>query len=364
MGFENILLRNVLFWRVRGNFARIKIYSIASFNSRIQAGLILTIPLIIYITYISNEKLNGGYFLVLLAACGSALLSSLLSSASLIMLSENHYIISSMTTVFIPLLVRILSLIVFMTYGFNAFILTFFCAPLFGLMASFFQIHKKLKILTKLNLLIIRGFKRNKSFIFSSYLNLIKNMFDMFIISLVMSPEIFSSYALAKRAEEFLRISYDSIFDPVIQKIVAFKNDKIKLYILIRKINIYQFIFSAVIFSAVVISAFYISDIINIFKLDKYPHIKIFTIISLISGIIYGFYKTKLTAFHLLQTPSFVFRLDLYMALISVCIISIPIFFIRNEWIIYFRLINAVILFFIVINYFNNFFSKQYKSLI
>ena len=111
-------------------------------------------------------------------------------------------------------------------------------------------------------------------------------MLDQLLVSVFFSPEILSSFTLAKRVLTISRTVVGNIFDPMIQKLVNVKDDLIILKSEISKLEkIKNSIFITMII-ALPLLLIYLSDLLFLLSLVSYPYLKTF-IISIYLGVMF-----------------------------------------------------------------------------
>ena len=358
LGYESILIRNALHWRNIGKENKIKNYISYALFSRVVASAILIVPILLYIYYISVNKFENEHLLLFNSFIIAGFFSSLSNANGLILKAFNKYILSFMIITFSMIIGRLLAIYIFTLYGFNGFILVLIIIPIVTFVISF-QFIKQDFSLRQIRYKYFFKFKRNKYFTLSGYMNYFKVSIDQFLVSIFLSADILAVYNLAKKIEEIGRSIIEGFFDPMIQKLVAFKNN-IPVALKYKK-RIYKikniFLLFSIIF--VVIFDIYVDGIIIMASLEHYVNLSYYLIFASWIPILYILFKVESNIIYLFEDQKELFKIDILIGFLT-SMIMIVFFMLNMEKIIYLNrvVVNLIICVFFLYHY-KHYFYKQ-----
>lgn len=355
LGYETVLIRNLLHWQNTNQINRIKNLISYAIFSRIITSLILTIPILGYLYYLSVNKFEEKNFLLLSSFVLAGFFSALSNANGLILKAFNKYILSFAIITLCSLFGRVIALFAFIEIDFNAFILALVLSPILSFLISFIFIKDYFSI-KKIKWKYFSKFKRYKYFVFSGYLNYFKVSIDQFLISILLSAEILAAYNLAKKIEELGQSIVEGFFDPIIQKIIKYKNmaQKVKEYQ--KKIYLIKNIFLTVTIVFVLIFDLYVKEIIHFAKLDHFSNLDVYMIAASWMPVLYLMYKVQSNIIYLFDSQKTLFKIDLYTGLLATCVAVICFLFGREEYVYLNKIITGIVL----MIFFGYFYDKNY----
>jgi len=359
LGYESILIRNVLHWKKIGKINKIKNYISYALISRAVVSVLLTIPILLYIYYISINKFNDEHLLLFSSFIIAGFFSSLSNANALILKAFNKYILSFTITTLSLIIGRLIAIYIFTIYGFYGFMLTLIIIPIFTFLLSFLFV-KSYFSFSHIRYKYFFKFKRNKYFILSGYLNYFKVSIDQILVSIFLSVEILAVYNLAKKVEEIGRSIIEGFFDPIIQKLVSFKNDINNAVKYKKKIYLIKNIFLLITITFVIIFNLYINDVIVVTELEHYKNLSYYLIFASWVPVLYILFKVQSNIIYLFDHQKTLFKIDIFIGILT-SLVMVLFFIIDMENIIYLNrvVINIIVGIFFIYFYKNHFYKKS-----
>lgn len=359
LGYESILIRNVLHWKKIGKINKIKNYISYALISRAVVSVLLTIPILLYIYYISINKFNDEHLLLFSSFIIAGFFSSLSNANGLILKAFNKYILSFTITTLSLIIGRLIAIYIFTIYGFYGFMLTLIIIPIFTFLLSFLFV-KSYFSFSHIRYKYFFKFKRNKYFILSGYLNYFKVSIDQILVSIFLSVEILAVYNLAKKVEEIGRSIIEGFFDPIIQKLVSFKNDINNAVKYKKKIYLIKNIFLLITITFVIIFNLYINDVIVVTELEHYKNLSYYLIFASWVPVLYILFKVQSNIIYLFDHQKTLFKIDIFIGILT-SLVMVLFFIIDMENIIYLNrvVINIIVGIFFIYFYKNHFYKKS-----
>jgi len=359
LGYESILIRNVLHWKKIGKINKIKNYISYALISRAVVSVLLTIPILLYIYYISINKFNDEHLLLFSSFIIAGFFSSLSNANALILKAFNKYILSFTITTLSLIIGRLIAIYIFTIYGFYGFMLTLIIIPIFTFLLSFLFV-KSYFSFSHIRYKYFFKFKRNKYFILSGYLNYFKVSIDQILVSIFLSVEILAVYNLAKKVEEIGRSIIEGFFDPIIQKLVSFKNDINNAVKYKKKIYLIKNIFLLITITFVIIFNLYINDVIVVTELEHYKNLSYYLIFASWVPVLYILFKVQSNIIYLFDHQKTLFKIDIFIGILT-SLVMVLFFIIIMENIIYLNrvVINIIVGIFFIYFYKNHFYKKS-----
>lgn len=332
MGHETHLIRNLLHWESYGCHNKIRLYISKAIFSRLLMCVLLFFPACLYVFYLTNTTYESQesslFYLFVVSGC----FVSISQSISLILRALDKYIISVVVNILGMLVIKLSALFIFSIYGFNGYLIVLVVGSFLICLVSLFIIR------THISYKLIRfkylfEFKRRKAFIFSAYIQYLIGYSDRLILSFFLMPEILASYNLAKQIQEMAKMFIEGFFDPLTQKFVAYKSNKVKLnkYLTwLNKVRGFVILLSLIVISLLLIN---ISFIVNYVGLNSYENFKIFVALAAISSFIYICYKVELNYNALMITANRLLKYNVNNLLVLIVILSLFISFVDTKYI-------------------------------
>jgi O-antigen/teichoic acid export membrane protein len=346
-GLETHAIRNVLSWVDTDKHSRIEKIITQALVLRALTSFLVFMMMLIYSYYISKYKFNGDHFDLFIIMGFFSIFAALNDSIVLILKSFNRYFIAAFVKFSVTVFGRFFALLLFIKYGFSAYIYTIIVLPFIVTLPIIFMIKKW--IVFKNNL-TIEDIKKNlsvsKSFTFSSYISYLFNYFDQLFVSIFLSPQILGSFTLAKKIFLIGKTFLENIFDPMAQSLVRYKKkkdlfiEKLKIIFLIRNILL---IISLICLPIVLIFS---NNFINLLNLNHYPYLIYFInaiYIGLIVIILLKLYYLLICLFH---EPRYYFILTLTNAIMSICFFLLLVIY-NIKFVFFYIAINTLFLLFI-----------------
>ena len=310
VGYETILIRNALNWQ-NNKLIKLKNFITYAIITRIVLSFLLTIPVILYLFYISENKFNSSKLEILMLFIVSGCFTSLNNSIGLILKSFNRYISSFCVIVLGSLITKLVAFAAFNSIGFISFILVMVFSPMIIFILSYRLISNYI------DYSMFRGkyfwkFKRYMPFGLLGYAKYLVGQSDRFIVSLLLTPEILASYSLAKQVQEVGKAFIEGFFDPLCQKVIAYKNQRDKLFSHINKVKKISYIMIFIGFIVFSLIILYIENVVTAYGFDKYQYLDTFIVFSAFSSLLYLCYKVEGTLVSLFESPNQLLKIDLF----------------------------------------------------
>ncbi|MCG3767563.1 hypothetical protein EXA23_15450 [Vibrio cincinnatiensis] len=320
MGYETHMIRNLLQWERTKRINRLKFYISKTIVSRFLLCTFLVVPVAVYIFYLSQSEYSeyGGILYVFIL---SGYFTACTQSISLILKAQNRYVTSVLINVVGMMILKLISLIAFMYYGFYAYIGILVFGSCILALVSIFSI-KKYFSLKCFRFRYALKIKKNKDYILSGYMQYLVGYSDRVLLSVILTPDIVASYNLAKQVQEMAKLLIEGFFDPLCQKVVVFKNDKINLANYLKKLIMIKR--GAQIISIIILSIFFINiDMItSVLKLDAYQDIGFFILLAGVSSLLYLSGKVETNYNALTLPPLRLLKYNIHNFILSIgCIV-------------------------------------------
>lgn len=317
-GIETIALRNILLWKKEKKINKISEVISHSLILRLFFMLILIFPLMIYAYYMSKVKFNNEYLYLFILMSISSVFSALNNSLEIILKSFNKYFLAALIPFSVNILGRLLALILFIYYGFEFYIYVIMLLPIFITLFVVLKIKKWIIFTGNIKRkTLLMNFKTAKHFKFSTYVTYIYDRLDQLLISVFFSTELLGSYTIAKRILSLGVTIVKNIFNPMIQKLVNFKNHFVELERNILKImKIRNYLLLLIVFGFPLVY-YCTTGLIEIMGLDKYKYLNYFIISIYLSFFFYVLMKVKFTIISLLYESIYYLKLTLFLATMS-----------------------------------------------
>lgn len=340
-GVENILIRNHLFWENNRSEKIIYYQELSFYVKKIISIFCIMISIILsyYYNFVKYKFNLLGLFIVFIF---SAYIESQNNTCELLLISENKYKKVYSSKLVLNTLIKF-----FLLYFYTKIEIVFFLS-LYALIPIFRYIYLKrffiLEKQNKFNLnMMFKELKNLKFYIFENYIRFFTRVGDQFLISILFSSQVLSTYSLIKNLENVGLSFIETIFDPLIQKEV--KNKK-NIYLLnknLNKINRYKNILAIIGIFFLLGYYFYANNLIKFFKLDKYLNFKEQSLGLGICLLIYLLLKVKSNCISLFFAP--VYRI--YNSFIGILVLPCY-FYISSSNIISLRILYYIYYFFII----------------
>jgi O-antigen/teichoic acid export membrane protein len=183
-------------------------------------------------------------------------------------------------------------------------------------------------------------------------------------VSILLPVESLAVYNLAKRIEEIGRISVEGFFDPMIQKIVKYKNNINEIIKYKKKLYLTKNFFIIITFLCVIAFNYYANTVVSILNLKKYENLDIYLIIASWTPIIYLFYKVHLDIIYLFDDQKILFKMDVFRGALSIITFYLFSKFVDLKYIYFNRVFTGVVMAIFFIYYYNRHFSFNNKGVL
>ena len=238
LGVENVLIRNRLFWEKTEEEKIIYYQELSFYVKNIMSifCIILCLILSFYYNFIKYKTDFYGLFVIFIF---SAYIESQNNTCELLLISMNKYKKVYFSKLILNTLLKILLLFFYIRIGTIKFLFLYALIPIFRLiyLKNFFQFKKSKKF--NLNILFVE-LKKLKFYTLENYIRFFTRIGDQFLVSILFSSQILSTYSLIKNLENMGLSFIEIIFDPLIQKEVRNKNNVKLLNKNLAKINKYK----------------------------------------------------------------------------------------------------------------------------
>lgn len=323
LGYETVLIRNTLKWKDRFK-NRLTYFLSMSLVIRVVVFFILMLPVFWYSAYMAQSNYQGEYLSYILLFSLSGLFFSLNNWLSLVLKSFNNYIAGFTILTLSSLVTKITGVWFFVNFGFEYFVLVLIIMPALTFLSGIWLVVRYIRPIN-LNARRFLLAKRFLGFGTMGYLKYALRQSDRVLVSIILSTEVQAAYGLAKQFQEIGKSFIEGFFDPLIQKVVQYRNDinKSKTYIkFIAKVNLLVSLLASFVLLALII---YIDDLVRLLGFTKYNHIETYLIFVLLSSFTYLLYKTPGNLISLFAKPKLLISIDIIgwlIGLISLLMIS------------------------------------------
>jgi O-antigen/teichoic acid export membrane protein len=288
-GLEQFNLRHLLGWEVTKNTQRIKILIQLSILSRVYLSIFINILLIPLYFYLSIFQYDGNYLTLFLSVGVASIFSSITDSIYQIYRSLNRALKFQSVSIVTNSIFKILAISLFMKLGIEFFILIGLIGNLFLVGYFLFEFSKKYSIelyfqtnikfvLSKLRKSNIRIFRR------SAYISYLYRSSDQLVVSIFAPPSIIGSYGFCKNILDLSNVLLQNIFDPLIQRLVEFRNNSNKYNSYLNKVIKTRNLL--MIFMLILLPLFYFEEMI-LLNFNQYPNILSYLIFIYFSQFLY-----------------------------------------------------------------------------
>lgn len=359
LGYETVLLRNLLQWKENNQNNKIKNFVSYALVSRLIFASLVFFPMLGYMLYLSEYKYNGEYFTLFITFAISGIFSALLNSTSLILKSFNKYIISFSVTSIIGGGGRLLAILAFNEKGFNGFIYIIVLIPVISFLISFCFLKKHFSI-RQVQIRRLAKFRKYKLFILSGYSNYFKLSVDQFLVSIFMSSEILAVYNLARKVEEIGRSTVNGFFEPLTQSLIRKKgkSEELKSSMLnvfrVRNILGLLSIFFAIIF------IFKMDYLIDMVELGHYNYLSAYLTMSIITCVLFMLYKVESHLVYLFDPALVLIKIDVFVCSLSTMIVLLSFYFFSENYFYLNRVLYGFALLLMYLIYFKFFSNSNY----
>jgi len=305
IGMETYAGRNVLYWKACGTEERIKMFVSQALFSRVLMAVLISFLMLTYAFYMSKYKFHGEYYWLFVGMCFCSVFKALNDSLGLLLKAFNKYLLSAFSTCGITVLGRIAALLAFQYSGFYAYFIVTLVTPLVISIPLLIVLRKWYHVKYMKSM---RSLKRNifktKTYTIYSYLRFGSNTLDTFLVSIFLSPEILATYSLVKRMEEIVNSFVANFFDPMLQKLVALKNDLLQWRMAFERIFKIQYIVSIIAIVMTIPVYLYSGKLIEWVNMSHYPYIQSFLLCMYIGASIKIIYKIHYDSIMFFYAPS------------------------------------------------------------
>jgi O-antigen/teichoic acid export membrane protein len=360
MGYEQVLIRNVLNWQEQNKKFWIKLNITYAIITRLIISIIILPFVVGYAYYMDIINYGHKYFLYFLAFALSGIFFALIDSLGLILKSFNKYVKFFVISKLSNIVIRLLSIVIFINMGFNSFLVALTFLPLIVFVFAFYEV-KEFIDYKLLNLRLLLKFKKYKYFIYTNYLNYLKINFDQLLVSLFVKPEILGMFNFCKRIEELGRNTIEGFFDPIIQKSVAFKSKVSDLANYINKIFKIQKIVLSLAIVTLIILYIYVDKLILLLKLSHFQYLNKNLLFVSVFLSLYIVYKIKSDLIYIFEEQVKIFQLDLLTNILNLIFTISFIYFVSQNYIYFYRIINGVVILVMFFHYYNKKFNIYNK---
>ena len=308
VGLETYAGRNVLFWNNSGSLRRTRMIITQAIVTRTVMAVILSIIFLGYAFGMSKYKFDGMYFSLFCGMCFCSIFQALNDSLCLLLKAFNKYLLAALSTYSINVFGRVLALILFIKFGFYAYV---YCVLVLPIIVSIPLVIIMWKWFDFKYIMHFSSIKSNilqtKFYTISAYLNYGAKSLDVFLVSVFLKPEILATYSLVKRMGSIIDGFLSNLFDPLLQKLVAYKKDIDGWRSRFRRILTLQKIIFGLAVLGCFLAFYFVDYFIKIMNLGHYPYIKIYLLCMLVAEVLLILYKVKYMAIMLFYSPKQIF---------------------------------------------------------
>lgn len=292
-GFDTYAIRNVLSWKEKNEEYKIKVIVTESLTLRLLVGFLLLIPAFLYVFYMSNTKFNGDYIILFLSMSLISIIVAAKDSISLLLKSFNRYISASLVSKSVNVFGNFAALFIFIKFGFDAYIWTVVLLPIVVFIIVVILIYEYLDFSTLAYESIKSKLHHTWRLALSSYIMYPYKHLDQFLVSVFLPNDSLGSYTLAKKLLSAGNGFVKNIFDPINQKLVAYKdkpeifrrrfkrNEKIKYIFLLGYVLLSMLIYVNIEF------------LLNLLSITHYPNISVYILTILIGVFTFSLYRNQ-----------------------------------------------------------------------
>ncbi|NNG45146.1 hypothetical protein HJP15_19865 [Pseudoalteromonas sp. NEC-BIFX-2020_002] len=321
IGYETVLIRNALKWQ-NGFEHRLKYFISISLVIRFVLFFVLMVPVFAYSYYIAKSNYQGDYLGAIMLFSLSGLFFSFNNWLSLILKSFNNYIAAFTILTLGSLVTKITGVWLFITFGFEYFILVLTIMPALIFFSGVCFVWKYLK---PVNITVRRLMfaKRFLGFGAIGYVKYALAQSDRLLVSILLSPEMQGAYGLAKQFQEIGKSFIEGFFDPLIQRVIQYRNDIKKCEVHIRfvaKVNALIAVVGGFVMVALIV---YIDLLVELLGFNKYEYIETYLVFVLLSSFTYLLYKIPGNLISLFAKPKLLIFIDAIGWLLGVTSIAV-----------------------------------------
>lgn len=317
-GVETLAIRNVLLFKRDKKNDKIKELVTVSIAYRFVFASLWLLPLFGYIYYVSVNKFDNNYFSLFTIMLVSSVFVAVNESIILIFKSFNRYFLAALIQFSVNILGRLIALILFINFGFDYYINFIIMLPFIITIVAVYSIRKWLAIKKFVrSSFLIKNLKLAKHFTLSAYISYVYNMLDQMLVSIFFSPEFLGSFSIGKKMHTILKTIVENIFDPLVQSLVAIKDNPNLLKLKMRKINKLRNICLVILICFLPFVILYTSYFLNLLGIDKYPYLEYFVICIYVSQLFLVGMKVKYDFIMLFFSPVHYLRLTVIFAVMS-----------------------------------------------
>lgn len=319
-GIETYGIRNILSWNNSKNKQNdIKLLVTQSIVFRFLFAMCVSALMLIYAYYISETKFHGEYLELFIAMSLLSVTRALNDSTILLLKAFNKYFLAALASYSINTFGKIIALFLFFSFGFDTYIYFLILLPLFITLPVLYLLRKWISfngIFIKKN--IINSYRNSNKFAISSYISYCFNYLDQFLISIFTTAEILGSFTIAKNIYNISKTFFENIFDPLMQNLVRYKNDISTLNLKLNKIFKLKNILLIISIILIIPVYIFLDYFINVIKLDKYIHLKLFIFSIYLSQILFIAFKVKYNFIALFYDDRYYLNLTVIYSFLSI----------------------------------------------
>ena len=270
LGVESTMMRETLFWKEKGDYEKIKEYTMQSILSRMIGFFVLTPFIIAYLCFMSITKYNGGYWVLLISFFIGSCASALNDSMSLIIRSQGGFVFSQFAKTLNNTITKFIAIFVYLEFGSLPYLYFYALFPL-PLMVIFVF---KLRGCIDFGYLSFKGtvtkIKESKNLWLKSYLDYFSASADSLLVTIIFPASVIGVYTLYKNLEVIAKGFIEGFFDVLTQKLVQFKGNVLKLLTMENKLNKVRWVVISLIIIISIVFLFNSSFFIHLINLQKY----------------------------------------------------------------------------------------------
>ena len=294
-GFETYATRNVLHWKENGEIDKIQNIVTQAIAIRTIFAIILQIPLLFYIVYISDNKFNGEHLHLLALISLFAIPKAMLDAANLILKSFNRYFIAVFSSYSVQIFGKLIALFLFTLYGFEVYIFVLIALPLIILIPVLYLLKDSISIKELLDISSFKiNFQASWKFAVATYASYPFNYLDSLLVSLFLPAEFLGSFTMGKKVYQIGKQFIENVFDPMIQKLVQFKTKMEIFKKKLRRVFAIQRVLLLISIVFIPLLFIYLNDVIILLGIDKYPFLYYLIILAYVGQVVHIAMKIKL----------------------------------------------------------------------
>ena len=314
-GYETLIGREALKWIRLKQRARLSAFISRAYVVRFFRSIFISLGFIVYHILAPSDN----WYLIGAVVCG--IFSSLSNLNSIVLRSTGSFVLSHLVNILANSVLKIIAIIFFVYFGLDTYLIVLVLLPLLTFSISIFLIGPYLVLTAPKTTKFLRFDKLH--FLGSAYTRYAILNIDRILAALLLSSEVFATYALARQLQFMGKKLIEGMCDPVTQRIVHFKGNVARVKIELLK-NIKFFILLSLCAAFVAILVFWgpLPIVLNAYYSD-YEYIEVYIFFVTMISVIYIISKPFVDFWSFFGHPKVIFAIDIIVLIFSLVVYSL-----------------------------------------